>query len=89
MGYSSDMMPHVGEVPGSPGQYVCAGFSGHGMAQIFGASRGLAKMILEGLSFEQTGLPLLFKTTQARLESGENLMENSLKAIWEQPKARL
>jgi glycine/D-amino acid oxidase-like deaminating enzyme len=34
MGWSSDFMPYVGDVPGKLGQLVIAGFSGHGMPQI-------------------------------------------------------
>jgi glycine/D-amino acid oxidase-like deaminating enzyme len=89
MGYSSDLVPHVGEVPGVPGQYICAGFSGHGMPQIFGASKAVAGMIMDGVSFEQTGLPPMFKATQERLDSPSNLMEESLKAAWERPRGKL
>ena len=89
MGYSSDYVPHVGEVPGAPGQYICAGFSGHGMPQIFGASKGLAQMVVDDVSFEKTGLPAVFKETQARLDSKVNHMEESLKAVWEKPRANL
>ena len=89
MGYSSDLVPHIGEVPGAPGQYICAGFSGHGMPQIFGASKGVARMVIEGISFEQTGLPALFKDTQVRLDSTVNRMEDSLKVVWERPRGKL
>jgi glycine/D-amino acid oxidase-like deaminating enzyme len=30
MGLTPDEMPYVGEVPGQPGQYIAAGFCGHG-----------------------------------------------------------
>lgn len=89
MGYSSDLMPHVGEVPHCPNMYICAGFSGHGMPQIFGASKGVAQMVLRGTTFEETGLPAMFKPTQSRLLSPSNAMEDSLKAAWEKPRARL
>lgn len=69
MGYSSDGLPHVGQVPGHDGQYVLAGFTGHGMPQIFLAAEGLAKMISLGMSFEETELPRLFKTSQSRLDA--------------------
>lgn len=59
------------------------------MAQIFGASKALARMVVEGVPFEQTGLPALFKETQARLDSTVNLMEESLKVVWEKPGAKL
>ncbi|KAJ5112709.1 hypothetical protein N7532_000754 [Penicillium argentinense] len=67
MGYSSDGLPHIGAVPGQKGQYMLAGFTGHGMPQIFLAAEGLAKMIVGGAGFAQTGLPRLFQTSQARL----------------------
>ncbi|KAJ5173544.1 FAD dependent oxidoreductase [Penicillium coprophilum] len=72
MGYSTDGLPHVGHVPGQKDQYIIAGFTGHGMPQIFLAAEGLAKMILGDVDFVQTGLPRLFKSTQSRLESHQN-----------------
>lgn len=89
MGYSSDLLPHIGEIPRSPNQFICAGFSGHGMPQILSASKGLAQMVAEGIPFEETGLPSLFKATQARLDSPENAMEKTLKAAWEKPSSKL
>lgn len=67
MGYSSDGLPHVGQIPGQDGQYILAGFTGHGMPQIFLAAEGLARMITTGAVFEETGLPRLFKTSQGRM----------------------
>jgi hypothetical protein len=72
MGYSSDGLPHVGLVPGQQDKYIIAGFTGHGMPQIFLAAEGLAKMVLKDVGFAQTGLPRLFESTSARLESREN-----------------
>ncbi|KAL4875733.1 FAD dependent oxidoreductase [Aspergillus karnatakaensis] len=72
MGYSSDGLPHVGLVPGEESQWIIGGFTGHGMPQIFLAAEGLAKMVLKGMNFENTGLPRLFETTQERLDSTEN-----------------
>jgi glycine/D-amino acid oxidase-like deaminating enzyme len=72
MGYSSDGLPHVGTVPGEQNQYILAGFTGHGMPQIFLAAEGLAKMIMNGVAFEETGLPRLFKTSQARLNDSKS-----------------
>jgi glycine/D-amino acid oxidase-like deaminating enzyme len=68
MGYSSDGLPHIGLVPGERNQYILAAFTGHGMPQIFLAAEGLAKMIVNGVAFEETGLPRLFKTSEARLD---------------------
>lgn len=78
MGYSSDFMPHVGHVPGKDGQYIIAGFSGHGMPEILLASRGVAEMVCGDVSFEATGLPRLVKTTAERIskERGSALEES-------------
>jgi glycine/D-amino acid oxidase-like deaminating enzyme len=75
MGYTSDLMPHIGEVPGAPSQYIIAGFSGHGMPQILLASKGLATMVTDNLTYEQTGLPIMFKTTKERLSSSYSELE--------------
>ena len=48
-------------------QYVLAGSNGGGMAQIFLCARGVARMIVEGVPYEDTGLPMPFKTTEERL----------------------
>ncbi|CAG7954251.1 unnamed protein product [Penicillium olsonii] len=72
MGYSSDGLPHIGRVPGEDEQYIIAGFTGHGMPQIFLAAEGLAKMILQGLDFKETQLPRLFESTPSRLENSQN-----------------
>lgn len=72
MGYSYDSNPHVGEVPGKPGQYICAGFNGHGMPVIFLAARGLAEMMQTGADFEQLNLPRIFKTTAERLQAARD-----------------
>ncbi|KAF4950356.1 hypothetical protein FSARC_13220 [Fusarium sarcochroum] len=82
MGYSGDFMPHVGEVPDKPGQFIIAGFTGHGMPQILLSSKGLAAMVRGGVSFESSGLPRIFKTTKARIYSQRNLIEESLKPQW-------
>ncbi|KAL3465853.1 FAD dependent oxidoreductase-domain-containing protein [Aspergillus heterothallicus] len=72
MGYTSDSSPHVGEVPGHPGRFISAGYDGHGMPVIFLATKGLADMIVKGLSFEETKLPRTFKTTAARIQKAVN-----------------
>ncbi|KAL4780066.1 FAD dependent oxidoreductase-domain-containing protein [Aspergillus varians] len=72
MGYTTDSLPHVGHVPGKPGQFIVAGFNGHGMPQVFLSAKGVAQMVLTGAEFEETGVPRVFKTTQARLDNKEN-----------------
>lgn len=72
MGYSSDFMPHVGEVPGKPGQMVLAGFSGHGMPVIFRSAKGIVDMLRHGTRLEDTGMPEVYRATQERLDSTTN-----------------
>lgn len=72
MGYSSDFMPYVGEVPDKPGQMVLAGFSGHGMPLILLSAKAIVQMIRQGKSLEETDVPSLFKATKERLESTKN-----------------
>ncbi|KAH0122800.1 FAD dependent oxidoreductase, partial [Aureobasidium melanogenum] len=55
-----DSVPYVGAIEELPGQYICAGFNGHGMARIFTCAPGLAKLMLGG-SWEETGLPECFQ----------------------------
>lgn len=84
MGYSSDFMPHIGEVPEKPGQFILAGFNGHGMPQILLSAKAVAGMARDGDSFEQTGLPRIFKTTSARINRKDSPLEDGLKPLWEQ-----
>jgi glycine/D-amino acid oxidase-like deaminating enzyme len=72
MGYSSDYMPYIGEVPGKPGQVVMAGFSGHGMPLILRSAKGIVDMIRHGKPFEETGIPSVCQATKERLESTKN-----------------
>ncbi|KAL4793157.1 FAD dependent oxidoreductase [Aspergillus venezuelensis] len=70
MGYSSDSLPHVGKVPGSEGIWVIAGFTGHGMPQVYLSAEGLARMVVGGVGFKESGLPRLFETSEKRLDKG-------------------
>ncbi|GFZ43442.1 hypothetical protein JCM24511_01162 [Saitozyma sp. JCM 24511] len=67
IGRSADQVPFVGAVPGKPGQWLCAGHNGHGMARIFTAAPGLVKLI-RGESWAETGLPECFQVTEGRLD---------------------
>ncbi|KAI2466103.1 FAD dependent oxidoreductase [Annulohypoxylon bovei var. microspora] len=67
VGMTTDSVPFVGRVESLPGQWVCAGFNGHGMARIFTCAPGVAKLILGG-SWADTGLPECFEITEERLE---------------------
>ncbi|KZF25800.1 FAD dependent oxidoreductase [Xylona heveae TC161] len=78
LGYTTDSLPHVGAVPSKPGQFIMAGFNGHGMCHIFLTAKGIASMILDGKPFETTGIPRLFKTTPERLNSRRNKILESV-----------
>lgn len=82
MGYTSDFMAHVGTVPEKPGLFILAGFNGHGMPQILGASKAVAKMITDDCSYEETGLPSPYKTTKERLTEQRNPLMEGLEGIW-------
>ncbi|KAK6340625.1 hypothetical protein TWF696_008950 [Orbilia brochopaga] len=45
MGFSADERPWVGKVPGTEGQYILAGFEGHGMAYTTGSAQALAQIL--------------------------------------------
>jgi hypothetical protein len=85
MGYSVDFMPHVGEVPSRQGQYIIAGFNGHGMPQILLSAKGLALMIRDGVLFENTGVPEIFKSTEARINRQDSPLETSFREVWNMP----
>ncbi|KAF3762723.1 DAO-domain-containing protein [Cryphonectria parasitica EP155] len=66
IGMTTDSVPFVGKIESLPGQYVCAGFNGHGMARIFNCAPGVVK-IIQGEAWEATGLPECFDVTEQRL----------------------
>ncbi|PYI09232.1 FAD dependent oxidoreductase superfamily [Aspergillus sclerotiicarbonarius CBS 121057] len=70
MGHTPDTLPHVGRVPGSQSQWILAGFNGAGMLMIFTMTQAIARMV-EGVEYEDTGLPGLFKSTSERLAAGK------------------
>ncbi|KAJ5145090.1 hypothetical protein N7448_002482 [Penicillium atrosanguineum] len=67
MASTPDVLPHVGRIPGSKNQWILAGFNGGGMIQIFTLTQAIAKMVTKGIEYDGTGLPELFKATDARL----------------------
>lgn len=89
MGYSSDGFPHIGEVPSKAGQYICAGFSGHGMPQIFLSAKAIASMVLEKKSVEEVDLPRLYRASQARLDSTRNVTLEGWDGTHAKPVAKL
>ncbi|WYZ44636.1 hypothetical protein EsH8_VII_001072 [Colletotrichum jinshuiense] len=72
MGYTTDLYPHIGPVPSKPGQFICAGFNGHGMSFVLLTAKGLAKIVRDGVPFSQSGVPRLFETSERRLGQDEN-----------------
>ncbi|KAH6861523.1 hypothetical protein AA0118_g6596 [Alternaria tenuissima] len=65
MGYSNDGFPYVGPICGKPGQYMCAGFSGHGMPQIFFCAKAVASMVITG-DADDVDLPVPYRITRSR-----------------------
>lgn len=65
MGYSNDGFPYVGPVCGKQSQYMCAGFTGHGMPQIFFSAKAIASMVVNG-DTKDVDLPLPYRITETR-----------------------
>lgn len=85
MGYSDDGFPYVGPVCDEPGQYICAGFSGHGMPQVFLSAKSIAQMVVKGVSAEGAGLPLPYWTSSERWSHGrEHISTQAWRAVTEQ-----
>lgn len=72
MGYSTDSCPFIGAVPGRKDQFIVAGFTGHGMPQIFLAAKGVAAMVMDGVDFQSTGVPSIYQVTEERMKSDKN-----------------
>ncbi|KIY52156.1 DAO-domain-containing protein [Fistulina hepatica ATCC 64428] len=68
IGMSADGVPFVGAVPGRPGQWICAGHSGHGMARCFTFAPGLVRL-LQGGTWADTSLPDVYELTPERVEA--------------------
>ena len=99
MGYSADVVPFVGAVPGTgKGVYVMGGFTGHGMPAILGCAKAVAEEIqmeIKGLKGGEGGLwkglgtlPAPFHITEERMQSTANLVLDEWRRTWED-KARL
>lgn len=74
MGNTPDGFSLIGDIPDRPGQHIIAGFNGAGMLFIFLSSRGLANMIVDGVPFEKSGIPRIFKITDNRLKKMRRLI---------------
>ncbi|KAJ7875552.1 FAD dependent oxidoreductase [Mycena olivaceomarginata] len=77
MGYTTEGIPYVGELHDKPGAFICAGHHGHGMARIMTCARGLAALI-QGASWESTGLPECFQPTRARLARPKQVVTHDI-----------
>lgn len=82
MGYSSDFVPHLGQVPDKPGQFIIAGFSGHGMPQILLSAKGVAAMVRDGTSLKNSGVPAVFETSKERITAKNSPLEEGFEGLW-------
>ncbi|KAH8198920.1 hypothetical protein TruAng_006928 [Truncatella angustata] len=67
MAATPDSLPHAGLVPGTKNQWIIAGFNGAGMTMIFTTTAGLADMVQNDKTLEETSILTAFKTTEERL----------------------
>lgn len=83
MGYSSDFMPHLGNVPDKPGQFIIAGFSGHGMPEILLSSKAVAALVRDGTPIESSGVPEMFVTSKDRITAVNSPLEDQFRrTLW-------
>jgi len=79
MGFSRDNLPWVGEVPGSAGLFVLAGYTGHGMPNAWLCGKSVAAMVLEknvDATVEkcvEQGLPRAYLMTEERIKKAREL----------------
>jgi len=73
-----DSVPLVGQIEGKEGQWICAGFNGHGMARIWTCAPGLVKL-MRGDSWTATGLPECFQYSQDRLSRAA---KHNVSGVW-------
>lgn len=52
--------------------FIMAGWTGHGMPQIFLAAKGMADMVVKDVPYSGTGLPRVFEETADRLQNAPN-----------------
>ena len=76
-GNTLDAFPFVGEMPSQPGNFVAAGFNGHGMPRILLTTAHLAPLVLDNLGIRHSKpkmldqappLPKPFILTQKRID---------------------
>lgn len=85
MGFSRDDRPWTGPVPGCPGLFLSAGYTGHGMPNAWLCGKAVGRMVgssSDELSEEQlvdaavaeTGLPRSYLATEARVSRARQLV---------------
>lgn len=74
MGFTPDMLPLVGPVPGSPGLFIAAGYSGHGVSMAFACG---AQVALQAIGREAS-IPAPFDP--ARLLSADPMVGEKSRA---------
>jgi glycine/D-amino acid oxidase-like deaminating enzyme len=67
IGRTADGVPFIGQIPGLPEQWICAGHNGHGMARTFTAAPGLVSL-MKGEPWETVGLPDVYQITTERMK---------------------
>ncbi|KAK8043960.1 hypothetical protein PG994_012798 [Apiospora phragmitis] len=72
-------LSYVGEVPTRPWSYICAGFTGHGMPQIFHSAKHMALLLLDGKVEKEHAVPIPYQTDSARWNSTQ---EHSSLSLW-------
>ncbi|KEQ78034.1 FAD dependent oxidoreductase, partial [Aureobasidium namibiae CBS 147.97] len=79
MGFSRDNLPWVGEIPGSSGIFVLAGYTGHGMPNAWLCGKSVAAMVLASdvdAAVEkcvEQGLPRAYLMTEERMKKSREL----------------
>ncbi|KAM0541586.1 hypothetical protein ACHAPJ_013188 [Fusarium lateritium] len=77
LGMTFDNVPLIGPIDGLDGQWICAGFNGHGMARIFACAPGLVKLMF-GQKWADTGLPECFQFSRERINMCQQEAEKSV-----------
>jgi glycine/D-amino acid oxidase-like deaminating enzyme len=72
LGYTSDLLPFVGELPDQSNGYVIAGFNGQGMPRILLCARALIDLVLGRVNKIEELIPEPYLITKTRLETKEN-----------------
>lgn len=81
IGYNSDSLPNIGPVPGRPNVWIAAGFQGHGMPVIWLTMKGISKLVGQEATWEASGIPNVYRTTQERLDNPRDLLAERVKTV--------